>query len=457
MILHKAESINKADISINNDYISIAKGLPQNNECAIPSSKPETQRGIIIASLASGTSFIKNDLRCLETETMKRIMTSLGAKITEHNDYLEIEGIGGKIKYDNQVLDCLGSGLAFRVVSALSCISEETILVTGDASLRPRVMKPLLDTLNELGANVESLVEKGKAPIVSWNGDLKGGKVELDGDISSQFITALLIVAPLTPKGIHLKINKTLLSRSYIKQTIHFMEIAGIKIECDDAFENIVVYPGEYHSIDVTLSGDMTSSSYFLALCTMFKGTYKLSNMPFNSMQGERYFLDVIEELGIKLEFDENTNELTLINEVESLEGNYHFDVENCPNIIPTLAALGAYVKGHFKVTGGSITRLHKCNRIKAMVSELSELGVDIQTIYKDDIEDGFLIKGRDSYAGGKVLSSWGDHRIFMSLFIASLRMDNNNHIDGYKDVICSFPDFFKQVENIMGVSYASI
>ncbi|WP_133678319.1 3-phosphoshikimate 1-carboxyvinyltransferase [Paludibacterium purpuratum] len=454
-----AEKISAEEIANNaiNDFsrhLCVGKTKPIHQRCSIPSSKPETQRGIIVASLADGVSYIHNDLRCLETQTMKNVMRALGAEITDHDGYLEIKGIGGKINYNNQILDCLGSGLVFRTATALACTSDTPIIVTGDASLRPRVMKPLFDALESLGARLSCLAEPGKAPVVSWDGNLQGGKVELAGDISSQFITALMFVAPLTPKGIHISVHNHLLSRSYIEQTAHFMQLAGIELVYNDTMTEIQVYPGHYKPINVTLAGDMTSASYFLAMCTLFQGEYLLDNMPFHSMQGERYFLDVVEALGVRLAFDADTNQLRLTNPNRELVGDYHFDVSNCPNIIPTLAALGAFVNGEFKVTGGSITRLHKSNRIKAMVSELKRLQVNIETIYRDDIEDGFVIKGKSSHLGGETLSSWGDHRVFMSLFVASLKMEKPNLIDGFRDVICSFPDFFKQVENLTGVCY---
>ncbi len=444
----------KQTAAITKTHLYVAPSKPINTVCHIPSSKPETQRAVIVASLAEGTSYIKNDLRCLETTTMKNIMRAIGAQIVEHKDSLEITGIGGGIKYNNTVLDCLGSGLAFRVSAALTSTCKSPVVITGDKSLRPRVMKPLLDALLDLGANIDCLAEEGKAPIVNWGNGLKGGKYSIRGDISSQFITALLLVAPLTEKGLELEITEEILSKSYIIQTIEFMRLSGIEVTYDNELRHIKVNPGKYMPINVHLSGDMTSASYFLAICTLFKGHYVLQNMTSNSMQGERYFLDVIQTLGMKVKYNDDAQEVTIDNKLDGLDGDYHFDVANCPNIIPTLAALGAFVKGTFKVTGGSITRLHKCNRIKAMVTELRKLNVDIETLYNGDHEDGFIIHGKDYYEGGETLESWGDHRIFMSLFLASLKMGKGNEIDGYEGVICSFPDFFDQIEKLMDKSY---
>jgi 3-phosphoshikimate 1-carboxyvinyltransferase len=137
-------------------------------------------------------------------------------------------------------------------------------------------------------------------------------------------------------------------------------------------------------------------------------------------------------------------------NDGRGMTGDFEFNANDYPNIVPTLAAIGAYVNGRFRVVGGSITRLHKSPRIKAIVSELAKLGVAIEPLFQDGVYDGFEIRGNgEGYRGGIELSSWGDHRIFMSLFMASLRCEQPNYLEGYQDVVCSFPDFFEQFSNL--------
>lgn len=415
----------------------------------IPSSKPETQRAIIAATLAKGKSIVYNDLRCLETTTMKEACKTVGAKIVERDGYLEIEGVGSQINTSHKVIDALGSGLVFRVFTALTCFSTTPAVITGDAILRNRVMKPLFDALETLGGNIHCIAEAGKAPVVNWGGGIKGGRCVIPGNVSSQFITAVMFAAPMSSNPTEIIIEGEILSKSYIRQTVETMQAAGIQIEVSDDMSCIVVYPGEYQAAEYHISGDYTSSSYIIAAATMFKGNMVLNNMKSGSLQGERAVLNVVQELGLELQFDDEKEQLTIINDKDSLEGEYEFDASDYPNIVPTLAVIGMYVKGTFRVVGGSITRLHKSPRIKAIVSELQKLGVDIKPLFKDDVYDGFEIHGKDSYEGGFELSSWGDHRIFMSLFAASLRCKNANYIDGYADVICSFPDFFTEFSSL--------
>lgn len=414
----------------------------------IPSSKPETQRAILAATLANGKSVIYNDLRCLETSTMKDACRSIGAKIIEEPGRLIIYGTGGKISPEEKVIDALGSGLVFRVLTALTCFSIKPAVITGDTILRTRVMEPLLDAINILGGNVSSINMNGKAPFVNWGG-YAGGECEIAGNISSQFITAILFAAPLAQHSTTLRITGEILSLSYIRQTLATLKAAGIHFSHNADLSEITVFPGEYRPAEYTITGDYTSCSYLVAASTLFPCDLTLKNINSHSLQGEQAILNFVEKMGLQVIRNDEQNELRLINKIGRLRGNFAFDVSDCPNIVPTLAALGSFVDGNFRITGGSITRLHKSPRIKAMVSELSKLGVNITPLYKNDIYDGFDIQGAANYNGDCSLSSWGDHRIFMSLFVASLRCKQANRLDGYEDVHCSFPDFFKEFQQL--------
>jgi 3-phosphoshikimate 1-carboxyvinyltransferase len=399
-------------------YLTVSRADIINTSCYIPSSKPETQRGIIVGALAGGESIIHNDLRCLETTIMKEVFTSLGAEFFEEDNKLRIKGINNKIKFNNTLLDAQGSALVFRVAAAITSISGCAIPLTGDKTLRVRVMKPLFIALAKLGARIDYLGDEYMAPIINWGSGIAGGECVIEGDVSSQFISALMFVAPLSAQGIELHVSGSILSKSYIHQTIEFMQKSAIDVTYTPDLSYIKISPGKYQAIEVTLSGDMTSASYFLALATLFKGNYVFQNISKSSLQGEKYFIEIIQKLGVDVQFDEGRNELKINNPLDELFGDYAFDISDCPNIIPTLAALGTFVTGKFQVSGGSITRLHKSNRIQAMYSELTKLGVDMGISYKEGIMDGFIIYGKSTYSGGQTLSSWGDHRIFMSLFI---------------------------------------
>jgi 3-phosphoshikimate 1-carboxyvinyltransferase len=417
-------------------------------EFIIPASKPETQRAILIATLAAGTSIIKNDLRCSETTTMKLACKAIGATIIEHPDHLEITGVGGCMQIPSTVIDCKGSGLVFRVFTALASFIPAPVVISGDNILCSRVMKPLFDALRKLGASIENICGPDTAPVINRGVPLRGGVCHLPGNISSQFITAILFAAPFASAPIKIVVDGEMYSLSYIKQTLHFMQAAGIEVEFDEIHSIFTVHPGVYQSINVSIKEDYTSASYILASAALFKGTTRFKKAFGESMQGESEILKILEIMNITHSYDVAANELIIENPHEKLSGHYEFDAKNYPNIVPTLAALGAFVTGSFKVTGAALTRFHKAPRVEAMTKELKKLGVDISIIFKNDFADGFIIYGKETYPGNVTFSSWKDHRIFMSLFIASLKCANPCYFTEYLDVDCSFPTFFDEFKH---------
>ena len=297
-------------------------------QATIPSSKPETQRAILAATLASGVSIIQNDLRCLETETIKNACRSIGAVIHEKTGHLEIHGIGGTLSSQVSVIDALGSGLAFRVFAALSCFSQTPLIITGDEILCTRVMRPLFDALEQLGGTITYLNVHGHAPIKNSGGGFKGGRCILPGNVSSQFITAIMIAAPLAKIPTEIVIQGEILSISYIKQTIEILTKAGISLTVADDFSTITVYPGEYKPFSHQVLGDYTSSSYLIAAASIFPSKTVLGNMNSMSLQGEKEIINVVKQLGIQVSFDDSKNTLTLINEKPELSGDYEFDAK---------------------------------------------------------------------------------------------------------------------------------
>ncbi|MCW7539598.1 3-phosphoshikimate 1-carboxyvinyltransferase [Aquabacterium sp. A7-Y] len=436
--------------------LSVQPATRLTGHATIPSSKPETQRAILTATLARGRSIVHNDLRCTETTAMKNACRGVGASIDEQDGRLEIQGVGRDLRTEQRIIDAMGSGLVFRVFAALSCFATSPAIITGDKILRGRVMAPLFDALRSLGARIHCIGDEGHAPVVNWGGGLSGGRCVVPGNVSSQFITALMFSAPLADSPTTIAIEGEVLSISYIRQTVEAMRRAGIRVEHAEDFSGVTVHPGEYQPIEYRAGGDFTSSSYLIAAAAIFPGTTVLSNINSRSLQGERAIVDVVRALGIEVSFDDRNDTLTLVNQRGELSGDYEFDASDFPNIVPTLAAIGAYVKGRFRVVGGSITRLHKSPRIKAMVSELGKMGVNIKPLFRDGVYDGFEIHGDGQFNGGVSLSSWGDHRIFMSLFVASLRCRTPNLLDGYQDVHCSFPDFFEQFKRL-GVAFDEV
>ncbi|MBO0820454.1 MAG: 3-phosphoshikimate 1-carboxyvinyltransferase [Nocardiopsaceae bacterium] len=413
----------------------------------VPASKPETQRAILAGTLANGRSVVRNDLRCGETTTMKDACRSLGAGITERDGRLEIEGTGRAFRHGGRVIRAAGSGLVFRTVTALASAIPSPTVITGDASLRRRVMAPLFDALRQLGVDIEPIVNEGKAPVVNWGRGLRGGRCTLPGDVSSQFITAIMLAAPFADGPVDIEVTGPVYSRSYVQQTRASMTAAGVTVTASDDLRRIHVEPSEYQPQDVTVREDYTSASYPLAAATLFAGRTVLAGVHGDSMQGERAIVPIVERLGMTVTHDKDAATLTVDNPAGRPRGDIEIDASDCPNIVPTLAAIGAYVDGTMRVVRSPLTRLHKAPRIEAMAAELSKAGVAIRPLFDGGICEGFEVHGRETYPGGHTFSSWGDHRIFMSLFVAGLRMQAPSRYDGFRDARLSFPDFLEQFQ----------
>ena len=442
--------------------MNIVKTYPLTNrlnpKIAIPSSKPETQRAILVGSLACGESRVYNYLNCLETATMIQACRSIGANIEEEDKVLMIEGIRSLEEMDNNTvtIDCLESGLVARIFLAVGSSISRPIHITGGKVLTKRILAPLTSSLLKAGVDIEFLKETGHLPLINKSTYLPGGIFSLPGNISSQFVSSLLLAAPLARDRIQIQVAKPIYSESYIKQTLAIMKEAGILVEYLEDFSSFEVTPNEYNPLDISIYGDYTSASYFLAKAILFPGTTVLKNITEISQQGEKEMVDLIKSIGINAVFDSSLNELRIENNLSELEGEIEFDARNCPNIIPTLAAIGAFVKGRLRVTGGLLTNYHKSPRIEVILSELCKLDVRCEPIYCNNLLDGFEIYGKASYQGGVSLSSWGDHRIFMSLFLVSLKCLESNYIDGYSSVNCSFPAFLHEFKK-QGACYEII
>jgi 3-phosphoshikimate 1-carboxyvinyltransferase len=411
----------------------------------VPSSKPETQRAILAGTLADGVSRIHNDLRADETVTMKRACRALGAEIVEHDGHVEVRGHGGSLRRDGRLIRAAGSGLVFRTMTALASTQPSPVVVTGDETLCNRVMAPLLDALRRLGADVESICREGNAPVVSWGRGLRGGSCRLPGDVSSQFITAILFAAPFADNPVEIEIAGELYSRSYVEQTVSCLTRAGVAVSVSEDYRHYRVEPSVYRPQDVTVHEDYTSASYLLAAAALYPGRSVLTNVHGDRAQGEHAIIPILERLGLRITVDRARSALVVDNPSGRPRGDVEVDAHDCPNIVPTLAAIGAYVDGRLRVVGGRLTRLHKAPRVEAMVTELSAAGVDIESVHRDGVCDGFEVRGRPWYPGGRMFSSWGDHRIVMSLFVAGLRMRSANLLSGAEGVSLSFPDFFAQ------------
>jgi len=401
----------------------------------LPSSKSFTQRALICASLCRERSFIKNPLKSEDTELLKSALVKTGIEIEEVSEGWIVRGNKKPFLTGEQVfLGNNGTGSRF-FLAFVSLGKGKWMDITGKPRLYERPVSPLVNALRELGANIEFLKNSGFFPVRVKEGNLISKKINIAGDVSSQFISALLLIAPLLPEGLELKIEKKLISKSYVEMTIDVMKKFGIEVkEEKDLFK---VDAGEYTGCEIEIECDASSASYFLAIpIVLGKGEVWIRNYNAFSKQGDVEFLSYIEKMGAEVE---RISPLGVRVRFNGRPVAGEFNLKNTPDLFPTMCILSAVAEGESILRGAPHLRYKETDRIKAMVTELRKLGVSAE-----ELPDGAKIKGTKKFKEA-LINTYDDHRIAMSFAILGLRC--GLRIENPDCVKKSFPGFWNYFE----------
>ena len=397
-----------------------------------PPSKSYTHRAIAIASL-SVESEIAYPLLSADTEATIAAARAIGADVTISDNRLLVRGVPRPMVPDN-VIDVLNSGTTLRFFTAITSLAQGTSVLTGDASIRTRPNTPLLGALSDLGADVFSTKGDGTAPIVV-QGPLVGGRTRISGSISSQFISALLIACPLAEEDSTIEIEGELKSRPYVDVTLEVLREAGIEIRESDPDSGFLIKGGQRFDLKrYTVPGDFSSSSYLLAAGALVGEHVTIRNL-YRSAQGDSAIIPILKEMGAEIAWDQEKGEVTITR--SDLHG-VTVDVGKTPDLVPTLAVLGACASGEMRIVNASHVRYKETDRLHAMAVELTKMGVDIT-----EKEDELHVRGGGIH--GATLHGWDDHRIVMALTVAGM-VAGDTEIDTAESVAVSYPGFFEEM-----------
>ncbi|RLI85500.1 MAG: 3-phosphoshikimate 1-carboxyvinyltransferase [Candidatus Altiarchaeales archaeon] len=395
-----------------------------------PPSKSYTHRAIIIGSLAKGGSIIQNPLISDDTMASVEACRKIGAeiKIFDKNKKIQITGISGKLKTPKEVIDVRNSGTTLRIMTSIGGLCRGKVILTGDESIRRRPMQPLLDALEQLGVRTTSV--DGKPP-VTVQGPLKGGDCRIRGDISSQFISGLLISAPLATNDTKIEIITELKSKPYIDLTLDVIKKFDGRIEVKN--NNFYVngnqtYKGGIYRIE----GDYSSAAFILAAAALTESEVTIKNLLRDSKQGDRRIIEILKNMGVDLKTKENE----LIIKGDGKLSGIEIDLSQNPDLVPIVSVLGSFAKGKTIIKNVEHLRYKECDRLKAMSNELEKMGARIK-----EGRDYLWIKGIKSLKGARV-HGWNDHRVVMALAIAGLRAEGETNIDTAESISVSFPEF---------------
>ena len=412
--------------------LSVHKGSLKGTVQA-PPSKSHTHRAYMLAALSSGISHIKSPLFGEDTNATLDAVKMLGAEVTVNGDEVTISG--GNLHAADNIIDCKNSGSSIRMLAGIAAGLTGKTSFTGDASLCKRPMLPLLDALKELGAEVES--ENGCAPF-SVTGRALGTEVSIRGDISSQFISALLLGAPMSPSGVKIHLTTPLASRPYVNITISAMKAHGVFVEeTEDGF----FVPGnqQYKPADGFVSGDYSSAAFILAAGAL-TGKVTVTGLDENDPQGDKAVLDILSRFGARV--SRNGDAVTV--ERDTLNG-IDVDLSDAPDLFPIIAVVGCAAKGITRLFGAAHLAFKESNRLETTAAFLRKMGADIEAT-----NDGCIIRGGLTLHGAEI-ETLGDHRIAMAGAIAGLIADGETVIDDISCADVSYPAFVLDLKKLGG------
>ena len=399
-----------------------------------PPNKSYTHRAIFLASLAGNGSKVENVLLSADTIATIEACKKFGAEIETENSSIIVKN---PIKFDKIVpeINTENSGTTIRIASGIASLFSDEITLTGDESLQKRPMQPLLDALSSIGAQCQST--DGKPPI-KIKGKISGGDVTIPGNFSSQFISALLISAPLTENGINLSIKDNLVSKPYLDATIATMRKFGVSVQTLIPYKRYNISPQVYNTAIFTVPIDFSSLALLLSAAvlngdkTIIKGN--IGNLP----QGDEVFIDILEQLGVTVSIDEDEIK---IKSPTKLKGG-RFDLSNSPDLLPPLAILALNSESPIEIVNVKHARLKETDRIAITSRELVKLGVKV-----DEKEDGLILESTENLNGSE-LNAENDHRLFMAFCIAGMFVGNCTVTDP-ESVQVSYPNFIEEMNRI--------
>jgi 3-phosphoshikimate 1-carboxyvinyltransferase len=414
--------------------------VPPEATVAVPGSKSITNRALIAAGLAQGTSELTGVLRADDTEAMLGCLAGLGVDATAvwddttGNGTVTVAGCAGR-PAGGVALDARYSGTTSRFVLPAAALAEAPVRVDGSAQLRARPMGPTLDALRSLGAEVVEHDRAGHLPVTVRGGPIRGGEVTTAGDASSQFLSGLLLAGPATRDGMVLRVQGPLVSRPYVEMTTSVMAAFGAAVEQPDPATWVVPATG-YRAGAHRVEPDASAASYFFALAAITGGRITVEGLGDRSLQGDVGFVDVLASMGAQVE---RTAERTTVQGTGVLRG-IEVDMAQISDTAQTLAAVAVFAEGPTRITGIGFIRHKETDRIAHPVAELRRCGIDAR-----EEPDGFVV--HPGTPRPAVIQTYDDHRMAMAFALLGLRAPGISIADpacvaktfpGYWDVLGS-------------------
>ncbi|WP_305837925.1 3-phosphoshikimate 1-carboxyvinyltransferase [Photobacterium leiognathi] len=409
-----------------------------NGEVNLPGSKSVSNRALLLAALAKGTTRLTNLLDSDDIRHMLNGLKLLGVnyQLSDDKTVCEVQGLGHAFLPKQALELYLGNaGTAMRPLAAALCLGGGEFVLTGEPRMKERPIGHLVDALRSAGADIEYLENENYPPLKIKGTGLKGGEVEIDGSISSQFLTAFLMAAPLAKADTVIRIKGDLVSKPYIDITLHIMAQFGVEVENRDYQEFVVKGNQSYVSPgDFLVEGDASSASYFLAAAAIKGGEVKVTGIGKKSIQGDVQFADALAAMGAEIEWGDDyvisrCGELTAVD----------MDFNHIPDAAMTIATTALFAKGTTSIRNVYNWRVKETDRLSAMATELRKVGAEVE-----EGEDYITIVPPSNLQHAAI-DTYDDHRMAMCFSLVALS-DTPVTINDPKCTSKTFPDYFDKL-----------
>ncbi len=408
------------------------------NSCrvTVPGSKSYTHRMLIAAALADGVSILKNALVSEDTLLTVEALRQMGIQIKVNRTEVRVDGLGGRLEPCDAPIYLGNSGTSMRLLTGVAALGKGTYTLTGNARMQTRPIKDLTDALQQIGIQARSLKGNGCPPVEVTGAIIKAKKVDINCQNSSQYLSALLLMAPRTPQGLDIRVTSGPVSRPYVDLTVALMETFGIRLERED-YRKFKIPGGQlYRAGNYTVEADCSQAAYFWGAAAISGAEIKVTGIKADSTQGDVRFVDLLQQMGCRV-----ARESDGISVVGGPLRAIEADLADMPDQVPTLAVVAAFSKGITVIKNVAHLKSKESDRLTATVTELNKMGIEASCT-----ESTLAIKGGKPQ--GFVVETYNDHRIAMSFAIAGLRVPGIC-IRNESCVEKSFPSFWHIFEGL--------
>ncbi|MFT6348515.1 MAG: 3-phosphoshikimate 1-carboxyvinyltransferase [Psychromonas sp.] len=412
-------------------------------EINLPGSKSLSNRALLLAALAQGTTTLTNLLDSDDIRHMLNALKKLGVnyQLSKDKKQCVVEGLGRAFNTaESGLLELFlgNAGTAMRPLCAALCLGQGEYTLTGEARMFERPIGSLVDALQQAGAQVTYLKNENYPPLKIKGTGLKGGKIKIDGSVSSQFLTAFLMAAPLAAEDTEIEIVGELVSKPYIKITLQIMHDFGIDVD-NQNFERFIIKGKQIYSAPghYLVEGDASSASYFLAAGAISGGCIKVTGIGKNSVQGDIQFADALQAMGAKIEWGDDFIQASK-GQLKAID----MDMNHIPDAAMTIAVAALFATGTTKIRNVYNWRVKETDRLYAMATELRKVGATVV-----EGHDFIEVTAPDKLLHAEI-DTYDDHRMAMCFSLVAL----GNTTVAINDPKCTsktFPDYFEKLTSV--------